>query len=83
MEKDEKPEWDESFDEWVKRNWGKYPPFHPDELEVKWKKWKEQIKEEEEEEEKEEKEEEEGGNNNLKQTNKHEIKKSCWSLFWF
>ena len=56
-EEDEKPEWDESFDEWVKRYWGKYPPFHPDELEVKWKKWKEQMKEEKEEEEKEEKNE--------------------------
>jgi hypothetical protein len=54
---DEKPVWDESFDEWVMRNWGKYPPFHPDELEVKWKKWKEQMKEEKEEEEKEEKNE--------------------------
>merc|ERR1712240_462559 len=55
--RDEKPEWNESFDEWVKRYWGKYPPFHPDELEGKWKKWKEQIKEEEEEEEMEEKNE--------------------------
>ena len=65
---DEKPEWNESFDEWVKRNWGKYPPSHPeitlriarlsnDELEVMWKKWKEQMKEEKEEEEKEEKNE--------------------------
>ena len=41
----------------MKRNWGKYPPFHPDELEVKWKKWKEQMKEEKEEEEEEEKNE--------------------------
>ena len=55
---DEKPEWNESFDEWVKRYWGKYPPIDSDELEVKWKKWKEQMKEEKEkeEEEKEEKE---------------------------
>ena len=45
------------FDEWVKKNWGKYPPFHRDELEEKWKKWKEQMKEEKEEEEKEEKNE--------------------------
>ena len=43
----------------MKRYWGKYPPLHPDELEVKWKKWKEQIKEEKEEEEKEEEEKEE------------------------
>ena len=61
-------EWNESFDEWVKGYWGKYPPFHPeitlriarlsnDELEVMWKKWKEQMKEEKEEEEKEEKNE--------------------------
>ena len=65
---DEKPEWNESFDEWLKGYWGKYPPFHPeitlriarlsnDELEVMWKKWKEQMKEEKEEEEKEEKNE--------------------------
>ena len=36
----------------MKRYWGKYPPFHPDELEEKWK---EQVKEEKEEEEEEEK----------------------------
>ena len=41
-EEDEKPKWNKSFDEWVKRYWGKYPPLHPDELEVKWKNWKEQ-----------------------------------------
>ena len=41
-EEDEKRE----FDEWVKMNWGKYPPFHREELEEKWKKRKEQMKEE-------------------------------------
>ena len=51
-EENEKPESDEEFDEWVKRNWGKYPPFHRDELEEKWK---EQMKAEKEEEEEEEK----------------------------
>ena len=52
---DEKPEWNESFDEWVKRYWGKYPPIDSDEMEEKWKKWKEQMKEEKEEKEEGEK----------------------------
>ena len=47
----EKPEWNESFDEWVKRYWGKYPPIDEDEIEAIWKKWKRQMKEEKEKEE--------------------------------
>merc|ERR1712012_537417 len=55
----EKPEWNESFDEWKMRYWGKYPPIGEDEIEAKWKKWKRQMKEEKEkeDEEKEEKNE--------------------------
>ena len=41
----EKPEGNESCDEWVKRYWGKYPPIVSDEIEAKWQKWKEQMKE--------------------------------------
>ena len=56
-DQDEKPGWNESYDEWVNRYWGKYPPIDDDEMEAKWKKWKEQMKEEKEKEEKEEKNE--------------------------
>merc|ERR1711884_101971 len=51
------PEWNESFDEWVKRYWGKYPPIDEDEIEAIWKKWKRRMKEEKEKEENEVKEE--------------------------
>ena len=51
-DQDEKPGWNESYDEWVNRYWGKYPPIDDDEMEAKWKKWKEQMKEEKEKEEK-------------------------------
>ena len=56
-DQDEKPGWNESYDEWVNRYWGKYPPIDDDVMEAKWKKWKEQMKEEKEKEEKEEKNE--------------------------
>ena len=53
-EENEKQGSDEEFDEWVKKKWGKYPPFHPDQREEEKERWKKERKKEKEEEEKNE-----------------------------
>ena len=54
---DEKPGWNESYDEWVIGCWGNSPPTDDDMLRAMWKEWRRQMKEEKEKEEKEEKNE--------------------------
>ena len=54
---DEKPGWNESYDEWVIGCWGKSPPIDDDVMRAMWKEWRRQMKEEKEKEEKEEKNE--------------------------